>query len=79
MLSVELKGFHQGFHHRCSTEATSLYFDFDGASARQLLPSLLPLLYAKLQRSEATFRSKMLRREQLGVGGVMDSAATTLF
>jgi hypothetical protein len=39
-----------------------LYFDFHGA-LRQLLPSLLPRLYATLQRDEPTLRGKMLCQE----------------
>ena len=39
-----------------------MYFDFHGA-LRQLLPSLLPRLYATLQRDEPTLRGKMLCQE----------------
>ena len=44
-------------------QAECLYFDFHGA-LRQLLPSLLPRLFAGLQRDEVTLRGKMLCQDK---------------
>eukprot|EP00434_Breviolum_minutum_P006638 symbB.v1.2.005860.t1/scaffold335.1/size242651/11 len=56
-------------------KAASLYFDFHGA-LRQLLPSLLPRLLAKLQRNEPTLRGKKLCQDFLAFS--MDSIMVTL-